>query len=395
MNTAAWVVLVKEVKDNLRDRRTVISALLFGPLFGPLFFALMVSVMVTRTVNQIDEALELPVVGAERAPNLVQFLEAQNVTLPPAPEDPQAAVRARRYDVVLVIPPEFAERFAHGDPAPVQIVADSSDGRASKHAARARALVGAYAQRLAQLRVLARGVSPTLMSPIPIEDLDVATPTARSVLVLGMMTYFILFAVLVGGMYLAADTTAGERDRGSLEPLLALPVTRSALVVGKLGATCAYMLTSLAITLTASAVCLRFVPLDQLDMVANFGPVGRVARVSRDGAVRAVRRGAADRRRVVHAQLQGSSDLPVARTGGADAAHRGRVDVRIEAGALDDARAESQPAPVDYRADQGRARAAVLRAAVLWNDARAGAGAGVGGHPAVPARSDTRLRVLR
>jgi sodium transport system permease protein len=272
MRSSALVVLAKEVQDNLRDRRTVVSALLFGPLFGPLFFALMVSVMVTRTVNQLDEALELPIVGVERAPNLVRFLEAQNVTVPPPPEDARAAVRERRYDVVVVIPPEFAERFTRGDPAPVQIVADSSDGRAEKHAARARALLAAYGQRLAQLRVLARGLSPTLMTPIPIEELDVATPTARSVLVLGMMTYFILFAVLVGGMYLAADTTAGERDRGSLEPLLALPVTRSALVVGKLGATCIYMLTSLAITLTASMVCLRFVPLDQLDMVANFGP---------------------------------------------------------------------------------------------------------------------------
>jgi sodium transport system permease protein len=137
---------------------------------------------------------------------------------------------------------------------------------------RARTLLAIYGQRLAQLRVLARGVSPNVMSPLAIEDVDVATPTARSVLVLGMMTYFILFAVLIGGMYLAADTTAGERDRGSLEPLLSLPVSRTALVAGKLGATCAYMLASLAITLTAFASSLPFVPFAQLEMVANFGP---------------------------------------------------------------------------------------------------------------------------
>jgi sodium transport system permease protein len=272
VRSAALTVLVKEVRDNFRDRRTLASALVFGPLFGPLFFAFMVSVMVTRTAEDLDVALELPIVGAEHAPNLVRFLEEQNVRPQPAPDDPQAAVRERKHDVVLVIPPEFEERFAAGEPAAVQLVGDSADSGAARHVARARTLLAAYAQRLAQLRVLARGVDPAVLSPVVIEDLDVATPTGRSVLVLGMMTYFILFAVLIGGLYLAADTTAGERDRGSLEPLLALPVGRGALVAGKLGATCSYMLASLALTLTAFTFALRFVPLERLDMVANFSP---------------------------------------------------------------------------------------------------------------------------
>jgi len=228
--------------------------------------------MLTRTAEQIDEALELPVAGAEHAPNLVAFLIEQHVTVRPAPDDAQAAVRDRRHDVVLVIPPDFGERLAKGEPAAVQLVADSADTRTARHVARARALLGAYSGRLAQLRVLARGLSPGLTTPMLIEDVDVATPAARSVLVLGMMTYFILFAVLVGGLYLAADTTAGERDRGSLEPLLALPVSRRALVIGKVGATSAFMLASLAISLTAFTVSLPFVPFEQLDMVANFAP---------------------------------------------------------------------------------------------------------------------------
>jgi sodium transport system permease protein len=272
VNGAVWIVLAKEVQDNFRDRRTLLSALLFGPLFGPLFFAFMVSVMLTRTAEQADEPLELGVTGAEHAPNLIRFLEEQQVAVQPAPAEAAQAVREHRHDVVLVIRAQFAERFVAGEPAVVQVVADSSDTRAGRHAARARALLAAYGQRVAQLRVLARGVSPGVMSPLAIEDVDVASPRARSVLVLGMMTYFILFAVLVGGMYLAADTTAGERERGSLEPLLSLPVTRPALVLGKLGATCVYMLASLAITLAAFAASLPFVPFERLEMTASFGP---------------------------------------------------------------------------------------------------------------------------
>jgi sodium transport system permease protein len=107
---------------------------------------------------------------------------------------------------------------------------------------------------------------------VAINDVDVATPTGRAVMILGFMTYFVLFAVLMGGLYLAIDSTAGERERGSLEALLSLPVPRASLVGGKLLATSAYMCLSLAITLTGFVVVFRFVPLERLGMSANLGP---------------------------------------------------------------------------------------------------------------------------
>jgi sodium transport system permease protein len=107
--------------------------------------------------------------------------------------------------------------------------------------------------------------------PVAVNEIDVATPTGRAVVVLGFMTYFVLFAVLMGGLYLAIDSTAGERERGSLEALLSLPVARGSLVGGKILATCAYMCLSLAISLTAFVFVFRFVPLERLGMSANLG----------------------------------------------------------------------------------------------------------------------------
>ena len=77
--------------------------------------------------------------------------------------------------------------------------------------------------------------------------------------------------MLVGGFYIAIDTTAGERDRGSLESLLALPISRAELIVGKMLATAAFMAVSLLLTLLAFGVVLRFIPLELLGMSANFG----------------------------------------------------------------------------------------------------------------------------
>src|SRR5579863_3654900 len=268
---ALFTVFGKEFLENLRDRRTLLSALLFGPLFGPLLFGLMVSRMLNQSVAVSDEPLKLTISGADNAPGLTRYLEERGVKLTRAnlsETEARAAVR-RGARIVLIIPKEYGPRFTLGVPAPVLLVADSADSKTRKSAERARNILQGYDNDIAQLRLQARGVSPLLAVAVAVNDVDVATPTGRAVVVLGFMTYFVLFAVLMGGLYLAIDSTAGERERGSLEALLSLPVSRSSLVGGKILATCAYMCISLGFCLTAFVCVFRFVPLDKLGMSAN------------------------------------------------------------------------------------------------------------------------------
>jgi sodium transport system permease protein len=265
-------VFKKEFLDNLRDRRTLISALLFGPLFGPVLFGAMVSLMLKQSVVESDEPLQISIAGSENAPGLTQFLESQGVKLSKVSLTQSAArdaVRRGAMPVVVLIPADYAALFASASPAPVYLIADSADSKTRKTTDRARQVLGAYASTIAQLRLQIRGVNPLISLPVAVNDVDVATPTGRAVVVLGFMTYFVLFALLMGGLYLAIDTTAGERERGSLEALLSLPVARAALVGGKILATCAYMSISLALNLSAFVFVFRFVPLDRIGMSAN------------------------------------------------------------------------------------------------------------------------------
>ncbi len=272
--SALFTVFRKEFLENLRDRRALLSALLFGPLFGPLLFGFMVSRMLNQSVAESDEPLRVTVSGSDHAPGLTRYLQAQGAQLKMATlteGEGRAAVRNGSAQIVLIIPPEYGARFTAGTPAPVLLVADSTDSQARKSADRARILLGGYASGIAQLRLQIRGVNPLLAVPVAVNEVDVATPTGRAVVVLGFMTYFVLFAVLMGGLYLAIDTTAGERERGSLEALLSLPVARSSLVGGKILATCAYMCISLALSLWAFVCVFYFIPLERLGMSANLG----------------------------------------------------------------------------------------------------------------------------
>lgn len=265
----------KEVVDNARERRTLFSTLIFGPLFGPILFAVLINVMINQSINSAESPLDVPIVNAELAPHLVEFLAARRIrdrgdSGLSSLEQAAQSIRDRAHDIVIVIDPQFDEAFAGLGTARVTLVFDQSNTRAASRVQRARNVLSAYAAQLGRLRLLARGVHPKVLQPLIVDDLDVSTPAGRSVLLLGMLTYFLLLATLMGGFYLAIDTTAGERERNSLEPLLTTPVTRGALLLGKMCATACYMLLSMALTLAAFTVVLRFVPLERLGMSSAF-----------------------------------------------------------------------------------------------------------------------------
>lgn len=265
-------VFWKEVTDNFRDRRTMLSALLFGPLLGPLVFSGLISLMLSSQLDDSDETLEYPVIGAEFAPNLMQFLRQSNVTLKelPATTDGEALVRDREYPVVLQISERYPDHFAQGVPATVITIADQSSQKTQKPFTRLQTILQTYNQKTSALRLQARGISSVVAYPLFIDNIDVSTPASRAIMIIGVITYFFIFAVLMGGMYLAIDTTAGERERGSLESLLSVPVSRARLVLGKLLATSVFMAMSLLMSIVAFYFSVRILPLEKINMVANF-----------------------------------------------------------------------------------------------------------------------------
>lgn len=267
----AGIVFAKEVVDNLRDRRSLMAAL-FYPILGPSLLVV-VLMLVGRTFRDRAETnIELPVVGAANAPNLVDYLGTYGLDVVDGPVDPEAAVAAGDVDVVLVVPDDYAEAFTAGRPAPLQLVQDASRNTAAVSVGRVQRALESYSRRMAALRLMARGVNPAVVDALAVERVDVATPQSQAANLLNLMPYFVVFAIFVGGMYLAIDATAGERDRGSLEPLLTNPVARWELVAGKMGATLLFTLISLVETLLAFAVLFNVVPLgDSLGIRLSLG----------------------------------------------------------------------------------------------------------------------------
>jgi sodium transport system permease protein len=272
---AVLTVFGKEFLENLRDRRTVLTALLLGPLFGPLFFSVMLQLSLDRSRVGADEIIELQTINGSAAPNLVAYLQAQRIRVVPVTGDAEKArelIATRAARVVLEIPENYAARLSAARPAPLRLYADSSRTGDERYADRVADNLARYSQQIALQRLTLRGVDPQLLSPVALHRVDVSTPASRALLLLGMMSFFIVLSMLTGGMYLAIDTTVGERERGTLEPLLATPVPRAQILLGKLLATCAYMFLSLAISTTALCAALGRLDLEQFGMSANLTP---------------------------------------------------------------------------------------------------------------------------
>jgi len=267
------VVFLKEVRENLRDRRTVLNTLLTGPLFAPLLFVLLINTVVTQELEKAEKPLPLPIVGAQYAPNLVAALKQQNVDVQPAPADAERAVREQDADVVLRIGADFGTYWGKGEPAQIEIIYDASQRFASTQAGRLRALLEQYGERTGAMRLLARGLSPNVLRPLSLAERDQSTPQSRASQLFSMLPYFFILGGFIGGMALAIDTTSGERERQSLEPLLANPVPRWQILGGKLGATSAFATTSVLLSVLAFAVVGRFLPAGKTGMTLEIGPL--------------------------------------------------------------------------------------------------------------------------
>ena len=268
---AVLTVFRKELTDALRDRRTLLTVLISAVLMGPLVL-LAISGLVASLEAQAEQR-EVLIAGLDHAPSLKNFFERQTFVVKPAPADFEARLRqATLGDAVVVVPVDFEEALLRGESALVEVVSDSANQRSQASAGRTLRLLAGFNRERRTLSLALRGVSVDLLEPVQVEERDLAGPQTRATQITGMLPFFVLMAVLTGALNAALDTTAGERERGSLEPLLMNPAARGALVLGKWGAVAAVAM------LIAVLSCFSFLPgqwllrSDTLAAMFQYGP---------------------------------------------------------------------------------------------------------------------------
>lgn len=252
-------VMLKELAEIFRDRKIIINGLLIMPFVFPILILGMGALAENRAKTQLESELKLPIIGADIAPNLVAFLATQNITAEAAPENPDALILSQEKDVILRIADDFAEDWRSSRAATVEILHDSSRQDSQIPVRRVERALQAYGRQAGAIRLIARGIDPSLGTAVSVTYRDLATPEAKRGMLLAFLPYVLILSAFLGGAYLVMDATAGERERQSLEPLLATPAGRGAIMSGKIAAACAFGMIGLLLTLLSFKLSFGFV----------------------------------------------------------------------------------------------------------------------------------------
>ena len=248
----------KELIDAIRDKRSVMAGLYYS-LGSPLLIVGLFMVIIGQMSSPDD--LKIKIDNAQGAPDLVRYLNSAGIT---HSEDKD------RKKITLVISQDYVDSMSKGLPAEVIIIADNSEQKLQASIRRLQRKLQTYSAEMGSLRLIARGINPSVMKPLDIQLEDQATSDSKGSIIINMAILMMIYAVFISGMNLAIDTSAGERERNSIALLLSHPLTTGQIVLSKVIAVSIFALGGLLLTLLVSKFVYPIVPWEELGFSVNF-----------------------------------------------------------------------------------------------------------------------------
>lgn len=267
------IVLRKELTETLRDRRAL-SLLLLFVLMYPILVGFMLQRQIDRATKPEREGVELAVIGSDQAPTLMNQLRQRNVNItelePMGEEDINALLRRQTVTAVLRLTPEFAENYNAMRPARVELWFDSASD-SSRKIDEVEFVLREYSRNIASARLLAHGVSPVNLNPVLVQRYDAGTSASRSANTISTMLGIFFIPAFMFCMSTAVDSTAGERERRSLEVLMAQPVRPADLIIGKWLAASLLSIVGITLELAIAHGILKWLPLEEIGLSWRLG----------------------------------------------------------------------------------------------------------------------------
>lgn len=264
------VIFRKELADAVRDRRTWIVVLISSILAGPI--ALLILAGFVSSIEETTARREIVMAGAAAAPSLVNFIQRAGGTVREAPDDYRAQIKSGRLqNAVVIVPADFEQRLTTGETVRIDLMFDEAATKAQAAVRLTTGLLRSFNREQGSQRLIARGVSPQLLTPLEVNELNLASGQSRGAQLLFLVPWLALLGAVIGSISVAIDVTAGERERGSLEPLLMNPVSTGALVLGKWLVVALCAASVVVLTLAGFRVAMQFVRSDSLSALMQFG----------------------------------------------------------------------------------------------------------------------------
>jgi len=258
----------KELLDNFRDRRTLITAIMMPIILMPLMLIGTFKLQEYQ-VNQADEKTTfIGISNQEYAPSLVAYLESQEkVELRYNLVDYKKEIDEGNINVYLEVGDDFESQLNNLGVAGINIYSKSSNIDSSTAVSKVNVLLSTFNQIIGVGRLSEQGIDPNITQSLSINFEDIATAEERGGFIVGLLLpMFIVVFAIVGGMYIAIDVSAGEKERKTLEALLLAPISRFKLVMGKYLAVTTMASLTIVLSLISMSVAFILYPPDLAGM---------------------------------------------------------------------------------------------------------------------------------
>lgn len=229
------IVFKKEMKDLFRDRKTLVIGILIPLLIFPIMFGFMGKGMEKNT-KQVTENLKIAIVDNGNS-SLGAFLKSQKNLNIVDSKDIKKDVQDGKVYVGIVIPKDFENNIKNEKTSEINIMYDDTNQNSDMAMSIVASLINeAYSKEVISSRLKARGIDVSIINPLSIKEETVAKEKGgMGKLILGMiLPMMLILYAMTGPMAAATDLGAGEKERGTLEPLLTTQTSRMNLLFGKL-----------------------------------------------------------------------------------------------------------------------------------------------------------------
>ena len=278
MKSLRWIIFLKEFRDALRDRRSLMT-LISMVIMMPGLVALSMHFVIKKVNKDEHETITLLVRNAAQAPTLIAQLKDAGIVVETSqlqePRQISAKLEDSKVAALLVLDENYRADYLALRPAKMALWSNSGKDNFA-HLDKIKRVIRKYEFEAAEWRVIARGVSTDLLRPLELQEYDSGGQGARTGALIGAFFGMLFWSVFSIGVTMVIDMTAGERERRTLELLMAQPASAWDVMAGKWLAAAVFGFIGLALELALTHFLLLSLPLEEIGMSWQIGALGMV-----------------------------------------------------------------------------------------------------------------------
>ncbi|MCH3963666.1 MAG: ABC transporter permease [Clostridium sp.] len=246
-----WVILKKELVDIFRDRKTLIFTILLPIIMYPAMFKI-IDLTMRNTIDSVQKSITIAYRGNESSSVYKMLKNMKNIKIDNNGKDTDKLNKGK-ISLIVDVPEDFDSKVAGENKTDIKVIYDETSNKSSMASSMIKEAFSNYSKSIVDGRLRAKGISTEVLTPFEVKEETVGKQDSNSIgiQILNILPTILIIFMISPTIGIAADLVAGEKERGTFEPLLSTSAGRMSIFWGKLIAISSVAFITLIVTLAS------------------------------------------------------------------------------------------------------------------------------------------------